>query len=282
MSFIPPLPLQTESINIAKTSGQHQGLSIEIDYGDYKGHPEVVNLDIRVRKMVQGIQNFLGKRKVLCKIKIILQEKIMASKPNSGDDVEIAAHNHAVSDNEHVVKISMRLVIRGKQNIFKGIKHELTHAIVRSVSRRKIYEGMTEWFKEGLAVYAANQIDDRLNAWFNEATFDVGMPFPKMSATQREDLIYQVFNGLENTLFRDRGIVPGHSFLDYLEDGLVFRYIETVYGPQGLRSFIMHVVNGASERAALSLLSGLTFEEFSRDFYEYARETVNSLYPPAN
>lgn len=137
----------------------------------------------------------------------------------------------------------------------KVFAHELTHAMLNDALGGSAASVIPPWFHEGLAVYAADQGEKMLKSYvYSNSGF----------AAER------LLNGLDSP----------HGALDYAEDYLAFRYIESRYGSLGIHSFVREVINRQGNiPAALDYTLHETWSEFQQHVKEFGAQEIKDIGP---
>lgn len=149
-----------------------------------------------------------------------------------------------------VVRVYAEYIVNGISDAREEVIHELTHAIMREKMGRDPYTAMEKWFREGTAMYIAKQGDHRID-------FVLSHTLPTSPET--------VINGLEGK----------HTYNDYPEDYLAFKFIEAQYGADAIKTLIKAVVNDlVPYKAAIKEKLGVEFDEFCDKARQYALKEV--------
>ncbi|MEZ5991283.1 MAG: tetratricopeptide repeat protein [Planctomycetota bacterium] len=129
--------------------------------------------------------------------------------------------------------------------------HELKHAAFRDVMGQG-YLNLPSWVREGLAVYGAQQFDDRLPAIVGGATFSGKEP-------------RSLLDGIDD---------PDHDTNDYLEDAAAFYWLESVK-KGAVHEYCKRLIAGEDFEKLFSELSGKPIREALDAAADFAHELVN-------
>ncbi len=176
------------------------------------------------------------------------------ARPGAGGGVEGRTDTVAIEGKPAVrIHLVTEYVVLSPEDYETRVCHEMTHAALRAAMGRS-YDALPAWVREGLAVYAAGQMDDRVAAIVSNQVF-TGKPLAGL------------VNGLETRR---------HDFVDYLEDVLAFDWLE---GRRrgAVRDFTARLLGGEDHQAAFSAASDLPFDEAVRAAEQHARERVNEV-----
>ncbi|MDZ7816733.1 MAG: hypothetical protein U5N86_12315 [Planctomycetota bacterium] len=148
-----------------------------------------------------------------------------------------------------VVNLFAEYIENGMMDPQKELTHEMTHAVMRELLGRDKYISLPRWFREGTAVYCAEQGDERIDFVFS-SFWDQGLD--------------TLVNGLDGE----------HGYMDYPEDYLAFRYLEEMYGVPTVKEVIANVMEGRPYREAISLSIVAPYPDFHEAAKKYALESA--------
>lgn len=129
--------------------------------------------------------------------------------------------------------------------------HELKHAAFRD-GMGQAYLNLPSWVREGLAVYGAQQFDDRLPAIVGGATFSGKEP-------------RSLLDGIDD---------PDHDTNDYLEDAAAFYWLESIK-KGNVHRYCKRLIAGEGFEKLFSELSGKPIREALDTAAEFAHKLVN-------
>ena len=133
------------------------------------------------------------------------------------------------------------------------LRHEMVHAVMRLDLGNEKYGKLPKWFREGIAVYIAGQMPDKLAHELMQ---------PKV-AKDPETLL----DGLEDA---------DHNLSDYWEDAMAIVLLGTVPTRAPLWQVIDHVRDGKDYKEAIAAVTGKPFEDFLKDAREHAAKSLRS------
>ncbi|MCU0722681.1 MAG: tetratricopeptide repeat protein [Planctomycetes bacterium] len=134
--------------------------------------------------------------------------------------------------------------------------HETKHAAFRS-RMGQAYVSLPKWVREGLAVWAAGQLPDRMRAILSDQVFSGGDPL-------------KVLDGIG---------AKGHDTSDYLQDALAFEWLEGLRAG-AVKEFAKRILAGEDPAAALSGVAGLPPADAFRAADAHARARVLAALGP--
>jgi len=128
-----------------------------------------------------------------------------------------------------VITIYMELLITRQTDVQATTTHEFIHAFMRAQMGKK-YQALPKWLREAIAVWGADQLEDKTWAVLGNAIFSGKPPF-------------STINGLESS---------HHDTSDYMEDALLFEFIvRRGNGMTRVKSAIEAIVAGNDYRETL-------------------------------
>jgi TolA-binding protein len=161
----------------------------------------------------------------------------------SGDNVLIVLHTE--------------FMVNGRFDVGPELIHEITHAVMRERMTPESYRGVPRWLREGLAVWTADQIEDKalaVVAW-RDYLDDPAPAFP----------------GLD----QDRD-----SLLRYAEYGFAIEWIAREHGAAKVTDLARLLVENTAATAALKRVTGLAWPEFQAAAHRHALARIRELRPP--
>jgi len=159
-----------------------------------------------------------------------------------GDDAQIILH--------------AEFMMTGRYDPPRSLVHELTHAVVRTHISPEAYKGVPTWLREGLAVWAADQIEEKAVALHCFSDQDAE----------------QWVRGLQDT--RD-----AESLTRYAEYGLAIEFLYRQKGAAAVTKLVADVVSGSDAAAAVARAGGSGWDEFTAAARAYAVQRVRGLRP---
>ena len=149
-----------------------------------------------------------------------------------------------------VVQLYAEHVVIDPESYRRTVIHEMKHAGFKVLMGRS-YDDLPDWITEGLAQWAADQLDRRMVSKLNSETFSGKDPFSQL-------------NGVAN---------PTHGVGDYLEDVLAFEWLEK-QKTGNVKTFSQGLVKGEPWRKLLAATSGLDADQALRRMDRYCRDRV--------
>ena len=132
----------------------------------------------------------------------------------------------------------------------RTVIHEMKHAGFKILMGQP-YEDLPAWIREGLAQWAAEELEHRMVSKLNSETFAGNDPFTQM-------------NGVAH---------PVHSVADYLEDVLAFEWLEK-QKKGSVIALSKGLVKGEPWQELLAAATGLDTDETLRQMDRYCRDRV--------
>ena len=153
------------------------------------------------------------------------------------------------SESDAVVKIRfyVEYFVNGLGRPESTFRHEMIHAVMRLDLAREKYSKVPKWLREGIAVFGANQVQDKLWHELSQAK----------TAAQPDRLI----DGLEDS---------DHNLSDYVEDGLAAAILKLPVLEEALR-------NGKTYKEAVEAASGEPFDAFVARAKDRALEEIRKV-----
>ncbi|MCB9893581.1 MAG: tetratricopeptide repeat protein [Planctomycetes bacterium] len=142
-------------------------------------------------------------------------------------------------------------IVVSEEDFRSRVTHELKHAAFRDVMGAG-YLDLPKWVREGLAVYGAEQFEDRLAALVGGETFSGRDPRKLLDGIADAD----------------------HNTNDYLEDAAAFMWLESVK-KGSVHEFCRRLLQGEDCNELFAKLSGKPLEEAFEAAAAYALQLVN-------
>lgn len=150
-----------------------------------------------------------------------------------------------------VMTFYTEFVVLDEEDFHSRVIHELKHAGFRGIMGQK-YLDLPKWIREGLAVYGAGQLPDRMAQILSNFAF--GGKDPRA-----------VLDGIDD---RD----PDHTTDDYLEDALFFEWLSA--RDNGTHKFCRRLVRGEDYKAIIADICKQPYEEVMAAAAKYCAERV--------
>ena len=142
-------------------------------------------------------------------------------------------------------------IVVSEEDFRSRVTHELKHAAFRDVMGVG-YLDLPKWVREGLAVYGAEQFEDRLAALVGGETFSGRDP-------------RQLLDGIADA---------DHNTNDYLEDAAAFMWLESV-SKGAVARFCKRLLKGEDCNKLFAELSGVSLSDAFEAAASYARKLVD-------
>jgi hypothetical protein len=156
---------------------------------------------------------------------------------------------------EQTLNINLAAYAQSQFDFDKVFKHELTHAMLNDAFGEEAALKLPIWLHEGVAVFAADQGEKVVKAYVYSTS---GFSETKM------------LNGLEGP----------HGALDYAEDYLAIKYINSRYGVTGLHTFMRDLVaKKGNIPAVLDYSFRETWDGFQKNVHEFAKKEIKAVGP---
>ena len=131
------------------------------------------------------------------------------------------------------------------------LRHEMVHAVMRLDLGNEKYGKLPKWFREGVAVFIAGQMQEKLSH---------GLMQPSV-AKDPETLL----DGLEDA---------DHNLGDYWEDAMAIVSLSSLPMRGPLWKVIDHVRDGKDYKLAIEMVTGKPFDDFVKDAREHATKSL--------
>jgi hypothetical protein len=144
----------------------------------------------------------------------------------------LMAETWSESDTVAKIRFYAEYFVNGLGKPESTFRHEMIHAVMRLDLAREKYSKVPKWLREGIAVFGAHQVQDKL--WH-----DLSQP---KTAAEPERMV----DGLEDS---------DHNLSDYVEDGLAMTLLKLPVLEEALRS-------GKTYKEAVEAAAGEPFDAF--------------------
>ena len=157
---------------------------------------------------------------------------------------------------EVLVVLHAEFIINGRYDVAQSLAHELVHAVMRTHMTPEAYKAVPTWLREGLAVWSADQIEQKVAALYRHAKTPVDWHIKGVADTTNAE-----------------------SFSRYAEYGLTVELIEKQKGEQAVQALVAAIVAGTDAQAAVEKVTGLSWEDFVPGAKTYAKSRLRELEP---
>ncbi len=208
--------------------------------GKYQDHPEVKRLlalagDLR-RAALQRVVRRTG-------LAVIDADAIVLSFRDASDEFVHKAVSRRVSSPDGVLQlceIGLERFVTGCLDIERTLTHEFSHAVMRQAMKDR-YGELPRWFREGAAVWTAEQLDAKV----------------------RLEVARRIMRGKDPASALDGLAGERIDGTNYLDEGFVFALLERRHGMAGVQRVLERVVvAGEDHNAALESVTGVPVAEF--------------------
>ena len=151
----------------------------------------------------------------------------------------------------NVIRLFTEKIIVKPEAYRKTLIHEMKHSGFKQLMGQS-YSNLPEWVKEGLAVWAAEQVEVKMDSILN-TTF----------ASRKNPL--SVLDGIDD---------KDHNWKDYLEDGLAFEWLESLK-PGNVKTFCQRLISGEDYREIWADLAGTNYEEAMDRANAYCKKRIS-------
>ncbi|MGK5090074.1 hypothetical protein WDW86_21190 [Bdellovibrionota bacterium FG-2] len=170
---------------------------------------------------------------------------------DNGSNINDRASASTLGNAGHIeISFRQQYFTSGSQAFSQTLCHEVVHAYCRNFSSPNNYSKIPTWFREGSAVYLAEQTHAKI----------LRLLYANLETP------WDQINGLES---------PRHGFGDYFEDALAFEFLDQKDG--ALTQVIARVLEGSDVFAAIQDSTGVTKTVFLAQAKEYAIRRVKQL-----
>lgn len=250
---------QSKSITQPKISTLHNVVSVKPYKGKFSDQSivrkNIVQIQGKANRLLKKTLSRLGMVETIGKIDIYFTADF---KINEKEFNVITYTSNKNNKRRQIILFNVRHLMFDSYDIEKKLIHELTHAVMRDAMREN-YRLLPRWFREGIAVWSASQIESKKKYLVSGSVF-----------IDKKPLL--LINGLEGK----------HTLDDYLEDGLFFEYIESQYGHAAVKSVVQLVIEGVSYQQALESVLKNDWEKITEAASLYAKEEVSNFTNRAN
>lgn len=156
-----------------------------------------------------------------------------------------------------VILLRTEFLVNRRYDAREELTHEMAHAVMRERMDRDDYAAMPRWLREGLALWAAGQVESRILVISGGA-----------SARNSQA---KLFAGLE------AGI---HTLDRYAEDVLAIEYIAQKQGNKRIKRLVRLLIDGVPPHKAVEIVTGRRWIEFKADCRRYSMRRFRELQPP--
>jgi tetratricopeptide (TPR) repeat protein len=164
-----------------------------------------------------------------------------------------------VSEDDDAVRmrIHVEFIVNGRHDLQEEMTHEMTHAVQRSRMSREAYASIPKWLREGIAMWVADQTEERVRRLFT-------------SARAWDDPV-RLLPGLET---------GDHDLERYAEDALAFEFLlQRGGGAKAARRLVRLLEDGKGSHDAVAEVSGLAWPVFRILAQAHALERVAQMRP---
>jgi TolA-binding protein len=156
-----------------------------------------------------------------------------------------------------VIRLYTEFIVNRRYDARRELTHEMAHAVMRERMDQDDYRAMPAWLREGLALWAAKQIESRV------LVISRGLSARGSHA--------KLFPGLE---------VGTHTLERYPEDVLAIEYIAQGRGNKGIKRLVRMLVDGIPPHRAVETVTGRRWKDFKPDCRRYSLRRFRQLQPP--
>lgn len=158
-------------------------------------------------------------------------------------------NNKAVS----VIKFMTEKILVRPETYRKTFIHEVKHSGFKQLMGQA-YSDLPNWVREGLAVWAADQMEIKLqHILLNKV---IGRKDP-----------LTVLDGIED---------KKHDYIDYLEDSLAFEWLDSKK-EGSVKEFCQRLLKGENYKIIWADLAGMDYEKAMQEANDYCRQKVSSV-----
>jgi TolA-binding protein len=156
------------------------------------------------------------------------------------------------------IRVYAEGVAAGSADFDATVRHEMVHAVMRElVATKETYSAIPKWLREGLALHAAGQTDERVSAILHSG-----------DAARTLEV---VFPGLEE----------GEHDLDrYAEDALAVAFLAERRGDKAVKELAARLVAAEAPHAAVEAASGTPWETFRKEARAYSLDVARRAMRP--
>jgi TolA-binding protein len=156
------------------------------------------------------------------------------------------------------IRVYAEGVAAGSADFDATMRHEMVHAVMRElVATKEAYSAIPKWLREGLALYAAGQTEERVCAIVHSG--DAARPL---------DVLFPGLEEGEHTLDR------------YGEDALAVAFLAERRGAKAVRDLAARLAAAEAPHAAVEAASGSSWETFRREARAYSLEAARRATRP--
>ena len=155
------------------------------------------------------------------------------------------------------ILLHAEFIVNGRVDVKRSFTHELAHAVIRTHLTRDAYAVVPTWLREGLAVWCADQIPQKVAALYCDPTTPADAHL----------------KGIADT-------ADAESQSRYAEYGLAIEMIAKQKGEPAVRALVAAIVAGKDVQEAVRQVTGQTWQDFVAAAKAYATSRVRELQPP--
>ena len=189
-------------------------------------------------------------------IQVVLRDA-QAADPTKYAPVTDAPFQTRWQNGQVQIVLHTEFIINGRYDVKQSLTHELAHAVVRTHMTPDAYESVPTWLREGLSVWCADEIAQKVAVLYRDSTTPVDAQIKGVADT-----------------------VNAESFARYAEYGLTFEWIVKQKGEPAVRALVAAVVAGVNAQEAVRQVTGQPWEDFVSTAKVYATSRVRELQPP--
>ena len=147
-----------------------------------------------------------------------------------------------------LVTLSTTQLALGEIEVESVLVHEFIHGVMRERMGIGAYLSLPQWIREGIAVWGAGQIKERIN-----------------------NLIFlSLTKGIDFSIVI-RDLKALHKRLDeYLMDALLFEYLSWAHGKGAVRNMLAQIVSGREPYSVFEEITGHNWSKLKAQYYAYA------------
>ena len=155
-----------------------------------------------------------------------------------------------------LVVLHAEFIINGRYDVAQSLTHELVHAVMRTHMTPEAYKDVPTWLREGLAVWGAGQIEQKVASLYRNSKTPVDWHIKGVADP-----------------------INAESFSRYAEYGLTIELIVKQKGEQAVQALVAAVVAGTDAQAAVEKVTGLPWQDFVPAAKTYATSRLRELEP---
>lgn len=156
-----------------------------------------------------------------------------------------------------VILLRTEFLVNRRYDPREELTHEMAHAVMRERMIRNDYAALPRWLREGLALWAAGQVESRIQV-------------AAKSIDGRKSQA-SLFAGLETGT---------HTIDRYAEDVLAIEYIAGRQGNKRIKRLVGMLVNGVHPHKAVEIVADRRWQSFKVECRRYSMRRFQELRPP--